>query len=149
MQYAIGDAREHLIEPGGSNYDVAVITSNFTAAGAAFFPMTPQEIQDRLGNAFANYDTPESTYRPGAYLLRIPSSGGHWISVLNGSFVPANLQPESTALLCDSLYTTPHVISSTQVEDLLTTCAFEHSTRSSAQDFCPWHCFLVAHRMDQ
>ncbi len=149
MQYAIGDAREHLIEPGGSNYDVAVITSNFTAAGAAFFPMTPQEIQDRLGNAFANYDTPESTYRPGAYLLRIPSSGGHWISVLNGSFVPANLQPESTALLCDSLYTTPHVISSTQVEDLLTTCAFEHSTPSSAQDFCPWHCFLVAHRMDQ
>ena len=138
-----GDAPEHLIEPTSGNYDVAVLVANFTAAGAAAIPMAPADVETRLGDVFSDHETAEGVYHTGAYLIRTPCGGGHWLCILNGATISGNSPIDVPALLCDSLYTTPHSMTLAQVEDLITVCAFEHAQRSSIQDFCPWHCFLV------
>ena len=131
MACNLGDAPEHLTEPASGNYDVAVLVANFTAAGAAAIPMTPADVEARLGDVFADHETVEGVVRTGAYLIRTPCGGGHWLCVLNGATIPEHSPVDAPALLCDSLCSAPHSMTLAQVEDLITVCAFEHAQRSS------------------
>ena len=146
MSSNLGDAPDQLMEPTSGNYDVAVLMANFTSAGAAVIPMAPDDIQSRLGDVFSNYESVQGVFKTVAYLLRIPCSGGHWLCALNGCLLPESSFEQVPALLCDSLYRAPHRISLSQVEYLITICAYEHAQRASTQDFCPWHCFLIGLR---
>eukprot|EP00959_Pyramimonas_sp_CCMP1952_P185545 3879554-Pyramimonas_sp.AAC.1 len=55
----LGDAAENLVEPGESNCDIATLTCNFTRQDVATFPLTAEEIQERLGYPFAPHSTAE------------------------------------------------------------------------------------------
>ena len=147
MAAHIGDAPRNLMDPGGSFYDVAVLNANFSAAGVTSFPMTPMDVQHKLGDVFGPHSIPEGEFRTAGYLLRTPSSGGHWITVIDARHVPYLHATRPPAFLCDSLYSTAHAITLQQTEDLLYVCAWEHAQRTSAQEFCPWHCFLVGVRI--
>ena len=85
------------------------------------------------------------------YLLRIPSHGGHWITLLPGralNFNPAHphLRGDSetpAALLCDLLYPCPHVVSKEDVELLLMTCAIDIASLHPYHFQGSWGCFLI------
>ncbi|CAK0836160.1 unnamed protein product [Prorocentrum cordatum] len=123
--------------------------TNFTRAGAAAIPMDPADIQARLGDVFSDRAIDEGMFRTVAYVIRAPCGGGRWLCMLSGSMIPGSSSEEAPAMLCDSLYSAPRILTLTQVEDLVTLCAFEHAQRASIADyFCPWHCFLIGLRVE-
>ena len=65
LQANLGDRASNLRQPGGSNYDIAVLNINLVRRGLLFFPMSPADIEgsdgkmsvlagSRLDNPFAN-----------------------------------------------------------------------------------------------
>ena len=105
----------------------------------------------RLHDPFSTYALETREYGCCGHLLRIPAHGGHWIAIVKptiGDYNHAapdahfNGQP-AAALLCDSLYPSPFLISAAELEQLLTVCAMESSSLSSSQFQGNWGCFLV------
>ena len=158
----IGDAAANLIQPGGSSYDFAVLQANLRHHGVHTFLMTAADLQggdgassmmvvDRFSEPFADQVLPgEGAYQTLGYLLRLPSSGGHWVSVLAAPLAPPSRlirdAPEFAAYLCDSLHPAPFGLQTDEVGELLLACAFE-AIRGADVDlhsFHPdWCCFLL------
>ena len=110
----------------------------------------------RLVEPFSSYVVPAGEFSVVGYLLRIPSHGGHWITVLPGRslhFNPAHpysdhRQDTPAALLCDSLYPCPHVITLEDTEKLLVTCAMDLASLRPQEYQGSWACFLVGYEID-
>ena len=112
-------------------------------------------MQDRVSELSADYSLDfDERFESLAYLLRLPTAGGHWIAVLNPHLVlPVTSQdhPEVAAILCDSLYAQPFGINSTEMSELLLACAMESASTQSMNDptFTPeWCCFLVGKKVE-
>ena len=45
----LGDRASNLYQPGGHNYDIAVLTINLDAHGLSLFPMSPADIEGSAG----------------------------------------------------------------------------------------------------
>ena len=116
--------------------------ANFSKNSLRCFPMDPAEIEGsdrkmsltgggRLAQPFSPFCVPSGEYRCVGYLLRIPSYGGHWVSILPPSalyFNPAHpLHPTGSttaaALMCDSMFPCPFEIRCNELELLLTACS--------------------------
>ena len=130
----IGDSATRLIQPGGSNYDFAVLHTNAAASGMQCFPMTPADLEGtaertsmvaggRLENLFGDHIIREGRFRAVGYVLRIPSHNGHWVAVLPSEDI-AETQA-GCALLCDSLFQAPFLLQSEEVYTLLAAAAFD------------------------
>ena len=109
-----GDHINNLIQPGGSNYDVAVLWSNLQRLDLSMFPLTPSDIEgsagksavvggSRLGDLFRDHIIREGAYQCIGYILRIPSHGGHWVSILPAT-LSVDVLPTIAAVLCDSMW---------------------------------------------
>ena len=161
---SFGDTAANLMQPGGSNYDITMLLSNFAKYKLQCFPMDSSELQGTLGKMsvvsggrfhapFANYVVPSGTYDCVGYLLRLPSHGGHWIAVLPGfvlDFNPAHPTAHISrshchhaAILCDSMFPCPFVITMADVECLLLASAMAAVTRNPSQFQGDWGCFLL------
>ena len=82
--------------------------------------------------------TAQGDFRSVAYLLRLPSHGGHWISILSpGPNFPL-------PLLCDSLYSKPFDILPEEIEQLLQASAIDAAHCSIDAFNVEWGCFLAA-----
>ena len=82
--------------------------------------------------------TAQGDFRSVAYLLRLPSHGGHWISILSpGTNFPL-------PLLCDSLYSKPFDILPEEIEQLLQASAIDAAHCSIDAFRAEWGCFLAA-----
>ena len=157
-----GDSPANLVQPGGSNYDIAVLMSSFSHHRLHCFPLDADELQGtstkicvlpggRFRSPFAPYVLPASAYDCVGYLLRIPSHGGHWIAIVPKSVLSYNPAHPTTicasyeegALLCDSLYPCPFLISLSELECLLTAVAVDTGTRNPSQFQGKWGCFLI------
>ena len=135
----VRDNPSDLIEPGGSNYEFFVLNINLAQSGLACSPMTADDIQGRE-HPFANHTLPGGYLKPLGYLLRIPSHGGHWISLLPSEFVGA--KSPNAALLCYSLCPAPFLLTTMETQTLLQAFAIDAST--SQNDHNPdFVCFLV------
>ena len=146
-----------MCEPGGSNYDVAVLTLNADRQGLRVFPMAPADLEGRedqdamvpggrLANPFGNYVIKEGIHTTVGYLLRIPSCGGHWICIVPGTMADESrlLQGSApAALLCDSLASVPCHLTKEHVEQLLQAFAIEAAHTSEADINARYACFLV------
>ena len=152
-QYAlcarIGDLPARLMQPGGSNYDFAVLQANLNRLDILMFLMTPFDLEGgqgsssvagggRLETPFRDHITANGVFRCVGYVLRLPSYGGHWIAILPPSVAG------SAPLLCDSMHATPFVLRGAEVQELLMTCALD-AAHSSVNAFeATWGCFLAA-----
>ena len=88
----------------------------------------------------ANHTLPEGYQKPLGYLLRIPSHGGHWITLLPSKVV--NAKSLAHALLCDSLYPAPFLLTRMETQQLLQAFVIDAST--SQDDYnLDFVCFLV------
>ena len=155
----MGDIASNLWQPGGSNYDIAVLNVNFVRLGLFVFPMTPADIEgsegkmtilagSRLTEPFADHVIREGAYATHGYVLRHPNYGGHWLSLLPIHFTGAPNKPDTVALLCDSLYEAPFELTQEQTEQLLQASALDAAT--SLSDFNnDFGCFLVGERTHQ
>ena len=155
----LGDAPSNLCQPGGSNYDIAVLNFNLVRLGLSVFPMTPADIEgsegrmsilagSRLSAPFADHVIREGAYEAHGYLLRHPNYRGHWLSLLPSHLMDASTKPDTVALLCDSLYSAPFELTQEQTEQLLQASALDAAT--SLSDFnSDFGCFLVGKRTDQ
>ena len=163
-----GDAAANLIQPGGSNCDFAVLQANLFRHGIRSFPMTAAELQgedgaaamvvgDRFSDPFADYVLQdEGAFQTLGYLLRLPSYGGHWVSLLSSSIAPPSrlvgAVPNCVAYLCDSMHPAPFGVSTDEVGELLLACAFEAARGADAdlRTFRPdWCCFLLGVALHQ
>ena len=92
LAVAHGDEPTRLVQPGGSNYDFTLLHTNLGALGFSVFPMTVADLEGTAGRAsliarsrfdepFAEHAISEGSFRTMCYLLRIPSHGGHWITL--------------------------------------------------------------------
>ena len=54
---ALGDNHSNLMQPGGSNYDYAVLHANLIAHGIHLFPLTPQDLESKLVAPFGIHTT--------------------------------------------------------------------------------------------
>ena len=101
--------------------------------------MTADDIEGRE-DPFANHTLPDGYQKPVGYLLRIPSHGGHWITLLPSKVVDP--KSPACALLCDSLYPAPFLLTNMETQELLQAFAIDAST--SQHDYNPdFVCFLV------
>ena len=150
----LGEHSSNLVQPGGSNYDVAVLALNLTRLKLSTFPLTPADIEGspeaasvvpggRLVNLFQDYIISEGVFKCVGYLLRIPTCGGHWISVVPVSTSSVPLLGHVRALLCDSLYSSPFMLTQHQAEDMLTACAIDAAHASIDAFNTDWGCFLI------
>ena len=86
----VGDHANNLRQPGGSNYDFAVLHTSLGFCGLSCFPMTPADLEGteettslvaggRFEALFADHVIREGTCRAAGYIVRIPSHrhGGH------------------------------------------------------------------------
>ena len=135
---AIGDREVNLMQPGGSNYDIAVLHTNLMAYDIHLFPLSPQDLESKLVNPFGTHATAQGVFQSIAYLLRLPSHGGHWISLLSSG---ANFP---LPLLCDSLYSRPFEITTEEIEQLLQASAIDAAHCSIDAFTAEWGCFLAA-----
>ena len=155
LEANLGDRASNLCQPGGSNYDIAVLNMNLVELGFSVFPMSPADIQgsdgrmsvlavSRLDDPFADHVIREGTHTADGYLLRHPNHGGHWLSLIPALGVaPSN--PNSVVLLCDSLYPAPFELTHEQTMQLLQASAVDAAT--SLSDFnSDFGCFLVGRR---
>ena len=102
----------------------------------------------RLTDPFADHVIREGAYAAHGYVLRHPNHGGHWLSLLPTHFAGASNNPDTVALLCDSLYPAPFELTQEQTEQLLQASALDAAT--SLSDFnSDFGCFLVGKRTDQ
>ena len=108
----------------------------------------------RLSQPFSRHCVPAGEYACCGYLLRIPSHGGHWIAVLPGSALQSDPMLASVhepflpeALLCDSLYNCPFVLTRDDVEHLLTTCALDCAVLNPRLFQGEWGCFFVGYHL--
>jgi len=148
LRARVGDHPSQLIQPGGSNYDFAVLQANLNHHNIALFPMTPLDLEGGQGSSsvagggrlempFRDHITAEGIFHCVGYILRLPSHGGHWVAVLPPSVA------DSPALLCDSLYASPFTLNGIEVEELLLTCALD-AAHSPVNAFAVhWGCFLA------
>ena len=143
LQARVGDRREELINPADGNYDVAVLSTNCAAQDVQMFPLTPEEIQERLFAPFQTHHAPTHSCNAAAYILRIPSHGGHWVAILPGTAVPGTTTLSCVAVMCDSVYPTPHAMEHEDVTALLTICAHEQAFADTHGGSCDWRRFLV------
>ena len=99
----------------------------------------------RLANPFENYVIREGYHTIHGYVLRHPNHGGHWLSLLPASIL-GMADPTMGALLCDSLYPAPFVLTFEQTEQLSQASAVDAATNLS--DFnSDFGCFLVGQRI--
>ena len=99
----------------------------------------------RLDNPFADHVIREGAHTADGYLLRHPSYGGHWLSLLPASLMGAS-NPNTVALLCDSLYAAPFECNQEETMQLLQASAVDAATGLS--DFNnDFGCFLVGRRI--
>ena len=137
LETRLGDAQHHLFNEGGSCYDIGVLTANCTRLGLSLFPLTPMDIEGsdgkmsmtaggRLQNPFGDFVLHEGCYRVVGYLLRLPSHGGHWVSILPASACEP-LADSRAGILCDSLYKRPFGLYAEQLEQLLQACALQQA----------------------
>ena len=123
--------------------------------------MTPADLQggegaasmvvaDRFTNPFADHVLHEGAFTAIGYMLRIPSSGGHWVTILNPEFLPTHgtdLPTDCAAVLCDSLFPVPFTLNLDELGELLLASAFDslQGEQVDVQHFRPqWCCFLLA-----
>ena len=144
LEARVGDSREELVDPDNGNYDVAVLTTNCTAKAIAMFPLTPEEIQERLFVPFQPHHTLTHIGQAAAYIIRLPSHGGHWVAILPRTVTSCTMPPSCHALMCDSMYSTPHAMRLEDVTALLTICAHEQAFADAHGASCEWRCFLVS-----
>ena len=101
--------------------------------------MTADDITARQ-QPFANYRIPGGYLKPFGYLLRIPSYGGHWISLLRNN--SEDMVPDHGPVLCDSLLPAPFVLTKAETRQLL--LAFSIDACSTQNEYMPdFVCFLV------
>ena len=126
-------------ESGGSNYELRVLTINLEQRGIACSLMTPDDITERK-QPFLNYRLPKGYLKPFGYLLRIPSYGGHWITLLRNN--SEDMGPDDGPLLCDSLLPAPFVLTKAETRQLLLAFAIDACT--TQHEYTPaFVCFLV------
>jgi hypothetical protein len=157
LEARLGDARENLYQPGHSNYDIAVLTTNCTKLGLSVFPLTPVDIEGSVGRTsvvagsrlvkpFDDYIVREGIHTTIGYLLRLPSHGGHWVCLLPGAISAVQSDPSVDALLCDSLYSSLFLLRHEHTEQLLLACAVDAAHNSIDEFRCEFGCFLVGRR---
>ena len=119
-----GDAPKHLVDPGGSNYDIAVLHVNLQAAGLLCHPLHPELLQKRVADPWAKHQ-PEGAapQEPIGYIFRTPQAGGHWIAILPPSAMGAKSTEGNAMVLCDSLRKFPYALKVAEMEMLMTSCA--------------------------
>ena len=99
-----------------------------------------QYVQPFIVCTFGIHTHAENVFQTIAYLLRIPSHGGHWIAILSsGTNCPL-------PLLCDSLYSEPFDIIPEETEQLLQASAIDAAHCSIDAFRAEWGCFLAALR---
>ena len=141
---ALGDAAANLMQPGGANYDWAVLQRNLELAGMTSHPMLPETLQTRLPEPFANFFDAAASYVAAAYVLRTPQAGGHWIALVHPTTVGMVCDDGLAAVLCDSLLPAPFLLSLPETEDLLIACALEGVRPDAGFGHnLEWGCFLV------
>ena len=143
LEARVGDRREALVDQANGNYDVAVLTTNCAARGIGMFPLTPEEIQERLFAPFQPHHAPAHSSQAAAYIIGLPSHGGHWVAILPGSVPSGTMASSCDALMCDSMHSTPHAMTVEDVTALLTICAHEQAFADAHGGLCEWRCFLV------
>lgn len=153
-----GDTAANLVQPGGSNYDVTVLTANLGLHDIGAFPMMAEDIQGaagttgsgRVAELFADHhdDGDNGTrYLVLGYLLRTPAAGGHWVTVLSAHWTPpppagADWERKAcSAYMCDSLHDTMYALTAAEVRSLLLACAADTSSVDPQ-----WRCFLLGLR---
>ena len=130
---------ENNFEAGGSNYELRALTINLEQRGIACSPMTLDDITVRK-LPFLNYRLPSGYLKPFGYLLRIPSYGGHWITLLRNN--SEDMRPDDGPLLCDSLLPAPFVLTEAETRKLLLAFAIDACTTQN--EYTPdYVCFLV------
>ena len=139
----VGDGMANLLEPGTGNYDVAVLSANFSGVGLAMIPLTPSDIELRLNAAFASHTTPEGLFTVPAYLFRGPMHGGHWFVVAAPGVHSDTSSSVVCPVLCDSIYPRPHLVSMSDFDSILAIWASKLAWASSGDVHCEWRCFLV------
>ena len=161
-----GDSAQNLVQPGGSNYDITVIVQNLSRFGLFIFPMSAADVEGsagqastqsggRLADPFARYIVPSGMYSCVGYLLRTPSCGGHWVSLLppeahaidpsiaHMSDADQQARKRPAAWLCDSLYECPLWMCDSDIEAVLIACAMEAGLAGLAGFQAEWGCFLI------
>ena len=147
LQMAHGDSGDNLVEDGGSYYDIFVLAANLAKWDARCFPLAPADLEGshggdsvvagaRLEEPFGPHVSREGVHHCLGYILRLPNLGGHWISVLPGRLVEC--PRDGYAVLCDSLYKFPFLITQAQLSDLLMACAL------GTDPDLGWRCCLAA-----
>ena len=121
----LADAAANLVQPGGANYDWSVLHYNLERSGLASHPLPPGAVETRLQSPFATHYAEGSSYEAVAYVLRTPQAGGHWVALLPPAVLDMEASDEVAAVLCDSLYAEPFLLSADDTEELLTACALE------------------------
>ncbi|CAK0859362.1 unnamed protein product, partial [Prorocentrum cordatum] len=134
----IGDRIEHLLEDHSGNYDVAVLSCNFTRADLSMLPLTPRDLQRRLGSPFDDHTSTEGLFRPHAYLFRGPMCGGHWFVVISAPSCSNAPSTSNTLALCDSLFARPHVIPPSDLDRMLAIWASKIAWNSVGDVHCDW-----------
>ena len=125
-----------------------------TRVGLSFFPLTPADIEgsagrsslllvNRLDEPFSPHVIQEGIFNCLGYIFRLPSHGGHWIAMLPPHISNESFNTDAAALLCDSLYVSPYLLSLENVQMLLTACAPDAAHMAINAYVCDWGCFLV------
>ena len=105
------------------------------------------EAGGRLTSAFRDHVVAEGVFRCAAYILRLPSHGGHWVTIVPPYMDDATTRADTVVLLCDSMYTAPFLLTNDSCEDLLTTCAMDAAHAAVSAFGCEWGCFLMGLRL--
>ena len=152
LQARVGDSPANLVDPASGNYDVAVLHKNLEAKNLSVLPMTAADIEGRPGQAsllpgsrlvepFRDHVLPTGSHKALGYLLRVPVSGGHWITLLPGRVVTST--SSATSVLCDSLYPRPFLLEQEETQQLLQACAIDAEAGESHSS-TGFVCFLIA-----
>ena len=154
MSAAIGDTQANLFQIGSKNYDVAVLHACLDHVGCFLFPLTPADLEGSAGTSsivrggrllapFESYIIAEGAFSCIGYLLRVPSYGGHWISLLPPVFPEAIESATTAGILCDSMFPIPFAIEQKEIEDLLLAFAITAAAEDFDHSNAAWACFLV------
>jgi len=113
----IADDDANLIQPGGANYDVSVLSYHLDRQGLRSHPMLPETLEGRLQYPFQDLLAHGLRFRSVGYLLRLPQCGGHWIAVLPPVVLDAVADDAVVGVLCDSLEEVPFELRGPNLED--------------------------------
>ena len=140
LRARVGDKPANLVDPASGNYDVAVLHKNLEARKLSVLPMTAADIEgregresllpgSRLAEPFREHLLLTGSHKAVGYLLRVPVSGGHWITLLPGRVVTSTSSAKS--VLCDSVYPRPFLLGQGETEQLLQACAIDAAAGKS------------------